>query len=45
MIDRLTGSDKVNVTIEGNRLGPLSDERDRGVAGFRESRKAYLLYR
>jgi uncharacterized protein YbbC (DUF1343 family) len=48
-IDRLTGSDKVKLTIdsdsEGGRLAPLLEEWDREAAEFRESRKPYLLYR
>jgi uncharacterized protein YbbC (DUF1343 family) len=43
-IDRLTGSDKVRLAIEAGRLGPLLDEWDREAAGFRESRKPYLIY-
>ena len=44
-IDRLTGSDKVRLAIEGGRLGPLLEEWNREAADFRESRKPYLLYR
>jgi uncharacterized protein YbbC (DUF1343 family) len=44
-IDRLTGSDKVRLAIEGGRLLPLLEEWDREAAEFRESRKPYLLYR
>jgi uncharacterized protein YbbC (DUF1343 family) len=44
-IDRLTGSDKVRLAIEGGRLPSLLDEWDRGAAAFVESRKPYLLYR
>jgi uncharacterized protein YbbC (DUF1343 family) len=43
-IDRLTGSDKVKLAIEGGRLQPLLEEWDREAAEFRESRKPYLLY-
>ncbi|HEX8355706.1 MAG TPA: DUF1343 domain-containing protein [Pyrinomonadaceae bacterium] len=43
-IDRLTGSDKVRLAIEGGRLLPLLEEWDRQAAGFRESRKPFLLY-
>jgi uncharacterized protein YbbC (DUF1343 family) len=43
-IDRLTGSDKVRLAIEGGRLAPLLEEWDREAADFRESRKPYLLY-
>jgi uncharacterized protein YbbC (DUF1343 family) len=44
-IDRLTGSDKVRLAIEGGRLQRLLEEWDREAAEFRESRKPYLLYR
>lgn len=44
-IDRLTGSDKVKLAIEGGRLAPLLDEWDREAVVFRESREPYLLYR
>ena len=44
-IDRLTGSDKVRLAIEGGRLQSLLEEWDRQAAEFRESRKPYLLYR
>ena len=43
-IDRLTGSDKVRLAIEGGRLQPLLEEWDREAADFRESRKPFLLY-
>ena len=43
-IDRLTGSDKVRRAIEGGRLEPLLAAWDRGAAGFRESRRPFLLY-
>jgi len=43
-IDRLTGSDKVRLAIEGGRLLPLLDEWDREAEEFREARKPYLLY-
>jgi uncharacterized protein YbbC (DUF1343 family) len=43
-IDRLTGSDKVRLAIEGGTLPMLLDEWDREAAGFVESRKPYLLY-
>jgi uncharacterized protein YbbC (DUF1343 family) len=43
-IDRLTGSDKVRLAIDGGRLQPLLDEWDREAAAFRESRKPFLLY-
>ncbi|HYJ86761.1 MAG TPA: DUF1343 domain-containing protein [Pyrinomonadaceae bacterium] len=44
-IDRLTGSDKVRLTIENGKLDHLLEEWDREAATFRESRKPYLLYR
>jgi uncharacterized protein YbbC (DUF1343 family) len=44
-IDRLTGSDKVRLAIEGGRLPALLEEWDREAAEFRESRKPFLLYR
>jgi uncharacterized protein YbbC (DUF1343 family) len=44
-IDRLTGSDKVRLAIEGGRLDQLLKEWDREASAFRESRKPYLLYR
>jgi len=43
-IDRLTGSDKVRLAVEGGRLHSLLEEWDREAAEFRESRKPYLLY-
>ncbi|MEO8620719.1 MAG: DUF1343 domain-containing protein [bacterium] len=43
-IDRLTGSDKVRLAIEGGRLPALLDEWDREAAAFSEERKPYLLY-
>ena len=43
-INRLTGSDKVKLAIEGGRLPELLEEWDREAAEFRESRKAFLLY-
>ena len=44
-IDRLTGSDKVRLAIEGGRLQALLEEWDGEAAEFRESRKPFLLYR
>jgi len=44
-IDRLTGSDKVRLAVEGGRLQQLLEEWDREAAEFREARKPYLLYR
>jgi uncharacterized protein YbbC (DUF1343 family) len=43
-IDRLTGSDKVRLAIEGGRLPSLLQEWDREAAEFLESRKPFLLY-
>ncbi len=43
-IDRLTGSDKVRLAIEGGRLPALLNEWDREAAAFRDSRKPFLLY-
>ncbi len=43
-IDRLTGSDKVRLAVEGGRLLPLLEEWEREAAEFRESRKPFLLY-
>ena len=44
-IDRLTGSDKVRLAIEGGTLPALLEEWDREAAQFRESQKPFLLYR
>src|SRR5688500_16834990 len=44
-IDRLTGSDKVRLAVEGGRLQGLLEEWDREAKEFREARKPYLLYR
>lgn len=44
-IDRLTGSDKVRLAIEGGRLPSLLEEWDREAAAFHESRLPFLLYR
>ena len=44
-INRLTGSDKVRLAIEGGRLAPLLEEWDREAAEFIESRQPYLIYR
>ena len=43
-IDRLTGSDKVRLAIDGGRLPALLEAWDREAAAFLESRKPYLLY-
>lgn len=44
-IDRLTGSDKVRLAIEGGRLPQLLEEWDREAAQFAKDRQHYLLYR
>ena len=44
-IDRLTGSDKVRLAIEGGTLPALLEEWDREAAQFKESQKPFLLYR
>ena len=43
-IDRLTGSDKVRMAIEGGTLPVLLEQWDREAAAFRERRKPFLLY-
>jgi uncharacterized protein YbbC (DUF1343 family) len=43
-IDRLTGSDKVRLAIEGGRLPALLEDWDREAAAWLESRKPFLLY-
>jgi len=43
-IDRLTGSDKVRLAIDGGRLPALLDEWDREAAAFAEHRRPFLLY-
>lgn len=44
-IDRLTGSDKARLAIEGGTLPALLEEWDREAAEFAESRRPFLLYR
>ncbi|MGH9371086.1 MAG: exo-beta-N-acetylmuramidase NamZ family protein [Vicinamibacterales bacterium] len=44
-IDRLTGSDRVRLAIDGGRLPELLEDWDREAAEFLEHRKPYLLYR
>ena len=44
-IDRLTGSDKVRLAIEGGTLPALLEEWDREAAEFRNTQKPFLLYR
>ena len=43
-INRLTGSDKVKLAIEGGRLPSLLEEWDREAEDFRGLRKPFLLY-
>ncbi|HEX6908994.1 MAG TPA: hypothetical protein VF142_01285, partial [Longimicrobium sp.] len=43
-IDRLTGSDRVRLAIEGGTLPALLDEWDREAAAWLEYRKPFLLY-
>jgi uncharacterized protein YbbC (DUF1343 family) len=43
-IDRLTGSDKVRLAIEGGTLPALLEAWDREAAEFAERRKPFLLY-
>ena len=43
-IDRLTGSDRVRLAIEGGQLLSLLKEWDQEAADFLESRKPFLLY-
>ncbi|CAN1568436.1 Uncharacterised conserved protein UCP016719 [Mycobacteriaceae bacterium] len=43
-IDALTGSDRVRLAINANRLAPLLADWDRAAAQFRASRAGYLLY-
>jgi len=43
-IDRLTGSDKVRLAIDGGTLPALLEQWDREAAAFRERRRPFLLY-
>ena len=43
-IDRLTGSDRVRLAIDGGTLPALLEEWDREAAAFRERRRPFLLY-
>jgi uncharacterized protein YbbC (DUF1343 family) len=43
-INRLTGSDKVRLAIDGGTLPALLEQWDRDAAAFREKRKPFLLY-
>jgi uncharacterized protein YbbC (DUF1343 family) len=43
-IDRLTGSDRVRLAIEGGLLPALLEQWDKEAAAFAETRKPYLLY-
>jgi uncharacterized protein YbbC (DUF1343 family) len=44
-IDRLTGSDRARLAIEGGTLTALLDDWDREAAAFRQNRGPFLLYR
>ena len=44
-IDRLTGTDRVRLAIEGGTLSALLDEWDRGAAEFRRGVSDLLMYR
>jgi uncharacterized protein YbbC (DUF1343 family) len=43
-IDRLTGSDKVRLAIDGGTLPALLEQWEREAAAFRERRKPFLIY-
>jgi uncharacterized protein YbbC (DUF1343 family) len=43
-IDRLTGSDKVRLAIDGGTLPALLEQWDREAAAFRERTRSFLLY-
>lgn len=43
-IDRLTGSDKVRLAIDGGTLGTLLEQWDLDAVAFRERRRPFLLY-
>jgi uncharacterized protein YbbC (DUF1343 family) len=43
-IDRLTGSDKVSLAIDGGTLPALLEQWDREAAAFRDRRRPFLLY-
>jgi uncharacterized protein YbbC (DUF1343 family) len=43
-IDRLAGSDKVRLAIDGGTLPALLEAWERDAAAFRQRRKAFLLY-
>ena len=43
-IDRLTGSDKVRLAIDGGTLPALLDQWDKDAAAFRDQRRPFLLY-
>lgn len=43
-IDRLTGSDKVRLAIDGGTLVTLLEQWDSDAAAFRERRRPFLLY-
>ena len=43
-IDALTGSDRVRLAIDADRLASLLADWDRAAAQFRASQAGYLLY-
>jgi uncharacterized protein YbbC (DUF1343 family) len=43
-IDRLTGSDKVRLAIDGGSLPALLEQWERDASAFRERRRSFLLY-
>jgi uncharacterized protein YbbC (DUF1343 family) len=43
-IDRLTGSDRVRLAIEGGTLPALLEEWDAEAAAFRDARQPFLMY-
>jgi uncharacterized protein YbbC (DUF1343 family) len=43
-IDRLTGSDRVRLAIDGGTLPALLEQWDQEAAAFRERRRQFLLY-
>ena len=43
-IDRLTGSDKARLAIDGGTLPALLEQWDLDAAGFRDRRRPFLLY-
>ena len=43
-IDRLTGSDKARLAIDGGTLPALLEQWDREAEAFNQRRRAYLMY-